>query len=202
MAEDKKSNRKWHRKEGVQSKKWCPSHKFFNVLFSVTQSFLLGFSWSSGNIIVSKEEEHIQERAYQCIWKNYIIFARKNVIPLLCQCGVFIHTYVSKNSVVSKDVIFYLLWYNTIRWSSHICRNLLFSHSIVSQWSLVNNTGEVREWNWQSVTNEVNNVIMKTTYFLNGPMFNLSYYFIMRLSDFWLEILLQVKMENWKISAF
>ena len=38
---------KW-RKEGVKSKRWCLSHKFFYVFFSVTQSlFLLGFSWSS-----------------------------------------------------------------------------------------------------------------------------------------------------------
>ena len=35
---------KKHRKEEVQSKKWYASHKFSYVLFSVTQSFLLGFS--------------------------------------------------------------------------------------------------------------------------------------------------------------
>ena len=34
----------------VQSRKWYPSHKFFYILFSVTQSFLLGFSWSSDSI--------------------------------------------------------------------------------------------------------------------------------------------------------
>ena len=36
-------------------------------------------------------------------------FAQNIVIALPCQCGLFIHTCVSKNSIVSKDVIFYLL---------------------------------------------------------------------------------------------
>ena len=44
---DKESNEKSHRKDGVQSENWFTSHKFFYVLFSVTKSFLLGFSWSS-----------------------------------------------------------------------------------------------------------------------------------------------------------
>ena len=46
---DKKSDKKSHRNEGVQLRKWCLSHKLFCVLFSVTQSFLFGFSWSSDN---------------------------------------------------------------------------------------------------------------------------------------------------------
>ena len=33
-------NKKWHRKEGVQSRKWCPSHKFFYVLFFCNSSFI------------------------------------------------------------------------------------------------------------------------------------------------------------------
>ena len=54
---DKESNKKWHRKEGVQSKKWCPWHKFFHVLFSVSQSFfLLGFSSGTNNIIASNKK--------------------------------------------------------------------------------------------------------------------------------------------------
>ena len=53
---DEESNSKWHRKEGVQSKKWCPSEKFVYILFSVTQSlFLLGFSQSSDNITASNK---------------------------------------------------------------------------------------------------------------------------------------------------
>ena len=53
---DEESSKKWHKKEGVQSKKWRPSHKFFCVLFSATQSFLLVFSGSSDNIIASNNK--------------------------------------------------------------------------------------------------------------------------------------------------
>ena len=54
---DKESNKKCHRKERVQSKKWCSSHKFFYVPFPVTHSlFLLGFSWSSDNIKMSNKK--------------------------------------------------------------------------------------------------------------------------------------------------
>ena len=51
------SNKKWHRKEGVQSKKWCLSHKFFYVLFPVTQYlYFFGFSWSPNNITASNKK--------------------------------------------------------------------------------------------------------------------------------------------------
>ena len=41
---DEESNKKQHGKEGMHSKKWCPSHKFFYILYSVTYFlFLLGF---------------------------------------------------------------------------------------------------------------------------------------------------------------
>ena len=62
-------------RRSCQSKKWCLSHKLFYILFSITQSFLLGFSWSS-DITGSNKKEHIQERFYQCIWNKYIIFAK------------------------------------------------------------------------------------------------------------------------------
>ena len=73
------SNKKWHRKEGVQSKKWCPSHKFFYVLFPVTQSlFLLGFSWSPDNITArnkkstsKKEPTSVSEISYNVGKKYY-----------------------------------------------------------------------------------------------------------------------------------
>ena len=55
---DEESNKKWHRNGGVQSKKLCPSHTFFYVLFPVIQSFLLGFTGSSVNITGSKERPH------------------------------------------------------------------------------------------------------------------------------------------------
>ena len=91
---------------------------------------------------------------------------------------------------MSQDVIFYLLWYNVIRWISHIRKK----SSFLSLYSLlVNNTRKVLEQNWQSVTklNRVKNAIMQVTYLLNGPMFN--FLFLCRI----------VKIQIiWKMSAF
>ena len=113
-GEDKQSDRKWE--EGVQSKKWCHSNKFFYVLFSVTQSFLFCFSWSSDNITVSKKKS-TSKKEPTSMSEITISYLHKNIIvPLLCQCGLFIHTSDSKNSVVSKDVVFDL----------HICKQILF----------------------------------------------------------------------------
>ena len=96
------------------------------------------------------------------------------VIPLLCQYELFMHTCVSKNAIVSKDVIFYLLRYNVIHWSSHIYKKYSFLsfHSLLF---LVNNTGKVTELNWQCETlvNGMKNVIMQVTYFLHSSMINL-----------------------------
>ena len=118
------SNKKWHRKEDVQSKKWCPWHKFFYVLFSVTQSFLLGFSWSFDNITVSNKKNTFKKEP-KSVSEITISHLQKNII-ILCQCVLFIHTRVPKNSLGSKDVIFYLVWYNVIRWSSYICKKTYF----------------------------------------------------------------------------
>ena len=49
-----KKRQKWHRKEGVWPKKWC-SHKIFYVIFPVTESFFLGFSWSSDSTTASNK---------------------------------------------------------------------------------------------------------------------------------------------------
>ena len=76
------------------------------------------------------------------------------------------------------------MWFSTsidIMWypeAAIYAKNLFGSHSIVSWWSFVNDTGEVVEQNWQSVTklNGVKNAITQVTYFLNGPMFNLLFY--------------------------
>ena len=118
---DEKSNKKWHRKEVVQSKRWCPSHKYLYALFPVTESlFLPGIERTS-----KKEPPTVSEITIWYIHKNIII-------PLLYQCELFIHTCVSKNSVVSKDVISTsadLIWYNE---AAIYVKNLLFSHSIVS----------------------------------------------------------------------
>ena len=66
------------------------------------------------------------------------------IIPLLCQCEWFLLTCVSKNSIVSKDMIFYLLWHNVLLWNSHIYKKSSFL-SFYSFLFLVNNTGK-----WQS----------------------------------------------------
>ena len=51
---------KWHRKERVQPEKWFASHKFFYEFLFVTQSSLLGFSWSSDNITESYKENTLK----------------------------------------------------------------------------------------------------------------------------------------------
>ena len=110
-------NKKWHRKEGAQSKKWCLSHKFFYALFSVTQTlFLLGFASNPGSITATNKKNTSKE-VPTSISEITIIYLHKNIIPPLCHCGMFIQI-VSKNSTASEDVIFYLLWYNVISWSS------------------------------------------------------------------------------------
>ena len=89
----------------------------------------------------------------------------------------FIHTCVCKNSSMSKDTIFYLLWYNVIRWSSHINRKSSFL-SFDCLLFLLNNTEEVAEYKIQSVTqmNEMKNVIIQVSYFMNVLILNLLFY--------------------------
>ena len=72
-----KKNKKWHKKEDPQPKKWCSSHKCFYVLFSITPSFLLGLSWHETLIILQPAARETHARAYQCIWDNYIKFSQK-----------------------------------------------------------------------------------------------------------------------------
>ena len=127
---DKKSNKKWHRKEGVQSKKWCPSNKFFYALFSVTQSLLI---LGSNHSLTILQQATKRTHPRKSLPKHLRYYLHKNIlIPLLCQRGFFIHTCVSENLIASKYLIFYLFWYNVIHCRSHIWKNL-FSHSIVSK---------------------------------------------------------------------
>ena len=42
------------------------------------------------------------------------IYTKNIIIPLLRQCGLFVNTCVSKNSIVSNDLIFCLFWYNAV----------------------------------------------------------------------------------------
>ena len=58
----------------------------------------------------------------------------KNIIPLLCQYRLLIHTYVSKNAIVSKDAVFFFLYSEGAIYT----KNLLFSHLFF----FVNKTGE------------------------------------------------------------
>ena len=103
---------------------WCPSRKFFYELYSVTQSFLLVFMWSSDKITVSNKKK-TYPRAYQSISDNYIMFPQK-YYSLLCQYELFTHTCSSKIAIVFRDAIFYLLWYNLIHWSKYIYNNSYF----------------------------------------------------------------------------
>ena len=131
---DKEKHKKWHRKEGVRWKMWCPSYKFLYVLFPVTQSlFLLGFSSSPGNITASIKTS-TSKKVPISIPEITQIFAQKYYNSTTLSIWVVYTKCVSTNSIASEDVIFYLLY-----------MKLLFSHSIVFYWSLVNNTGKVLE---------------------------------------------------------
>ena len=88
---------------------------------------------------------------------------KKIIIPLICQCGLFMQRVCLKIQLCIKMWFFTSFdstWYAA---AAIYTKKLLFSHPIVSYWSLVNNTGEVLEWNWHSVTkvNGVKNAIMK-----------------------------------------
>ena len=67
------------------------------------------------------------ERVYQCVWNYFINIAQNIIIPLLCQCVFFIYTCVSRNSVVFKNVIIYILWLNVMCWSRNICEKSSFA---------------------------------------------------------------------------
>ena len=58
----------------------------------------------------------------------------KNIILLLYQYRLLIHTYVPKNAIVSKDAVFFFLYSEAAIYT----KNLLFSHLFF----LVNKTGE------------------------------------------------------------
>ena len=126
-----RKQQKWHRKDSLQSKKWCSSHKFFYVLFSVTQ-FFLGVSWSSHNITASNKKNTSKKEPI-IVFEITIQYLHKNtIIPLLCKCGLFIHTCVSKNAIVSKDGLstsFNITWFAE---TAIYAKNILFSHSIDS----------------------------------------------------------------------
>ena len=116
------------------SQKSDASHKNSSLYFySVAQSFCFCSSWSFDNITTSNKKSTSKKEPTS---ESEIItsYLHKNIIiPLLWQWGLFIHTCVSINSIVSRDVIFYLLWYNAIWWSSHICKKSSFLSSFLSE---------------------------------------------------------------------
>ena len=120
---DEESKKKWNRKEGVYSKK----------VISLTQSFRFTFfchsifipSWLDN--ITGSNKKSTSKEMLAIVSEITIRYLHKHIIILLLsQCGLFIHTFVFNKSILSKDVTFYLLWYNVRRWSSHICQKFTF----------------------------------------------------------------------------
>ena len=95
---------------------------FFNLSF-IPSWFLIKLRQDYSE----QQKEHIQEKAYQCIWNTYIIFPQKYYNSTTLPMWV-VYTHVSKISIVSKDLVFYVHWYKVI---AIYAKNLIFSHSIV-----------------------------------------------------------------------
>ena len=103
---DEKSDKEWHKKEGVQPKELFHSHKFFYVLSFITQSFPHGFSWTSNNITASTKKNISKSLPVYPRWLYIYHLQKIIIIPVLCQYGLPIHTCASENAIVSKDMIF------------------------------------------------------------------------------------------------
>ena len=127
----------------------------------------LGFSWSSDNITVSKKKSTSRKEPTS-LSKITISYLHKNIIILLfCQCGLSIHTCVSKNSVVSKDLIFSfnITWCDEAAIYAKKSSFLSFYSFLVKfivnstgkRWSKINKKGQ----SWMGAKN----AIMQTTYF-------------------------------------
>ena len=147
---DKKSDKKWRKKEGVQPKKSDAYYTSSFMYVFVTQSFLLYYSWSSANITENSSRKiratiKTHPRAYQCIWDNHIIrdwyLYKYIIIPLLYQYGLLIHTCVSKMQLCLK-IRFSTSFYITRHAEAalHTKNLFLLFHSLIF---LVNTTGEV-----------------------------------------------------------
>ena len=115
---DEEKHKKWHRKEGVRWKKWCPSHKFLYVSFPVTQSlFLLDFSSSVVNITACIKKSTLK-KVPTSISEITIEYLHKNIIiPPHGQSGLLIQNVCLKIQLCLKMWFFYLLWYNMLSWS-------------------------------------------------------------------------------------
>ena len=99
-------------------KNW-PKFTFFKYLNFVNSDSHSSFS-ESIVIIVHSPNTYPSE-------DNYIIFAQKYYNSTTLSMGVVYTTCASKNSIVSQDLIFYLLWYKVIPWSIHLPKKSYFS---------------------------------------------------------------------------
>ena len=140
-------------------------------------------SWFEALRMLRQATRKTHPRAYQCIWDNYVILPLKYCNSTTLSIWV-VYACVSKNAIVSKDVIFYPLRYNMILWSSHIYKKYYFLsfHSLLF---LVNNTGKVTDLNWQCETlvNGMKNVIM---HFFHGSMIYCSFLILLHIERKWL----------------
>ena len=189
----------------MQSKKLCPSNKFFYVLFPVTQSlFLLGLSWSPENITASNKKSTSKKKPTSVSKITMQYFHKNILIPLLFQCELFIQHVFLKIQLCLKMLFFTS---SDITWYSHKPKNSSFLsfYSFLVNFS-ENHRGSVRECNWQRVTklNGVKNAIMEVTYFLNDLMFNLLYFCL--IVSYWEKVTSYEKFSHnfkiWKNSAF
>ena len=81
---DKTSDKKWHKKEGVQPRKWCFPHKFFYAPFCVTQFFHVGFSWSSDSITAYEKKN-----TSKSLWPSFSLRPSLSGIKLISKFVVF-----------------------------------------------------------------------------------------------------------------
>ena len=140
---------KRHRKESVQSKKWYPSHKFFYVLFSVAQSFLLGFSWSSDSVTASNKKS-ASKKKYISV-NNYIIFAKKYKNSTTLSMWA-VYKYISVYRCLKMFKRCLKMWFFTsvdinwykVKWSSDICKKSSF-------FSFYSFLVKLSEWHRESV---------------------------------------------------
>ena len=120
---DEKSNKKWHKKEGVQPKNWCPSYKFFYVLFSVTHSFLLGFSWSTDNIITSNKKNTSKSLINVSQIQSWPQRYRHSLVPPL--------TPITKLCFHSKTNIVFIKFHHCMTTQLQIGFYIIFSYNVV-----------------------------------------------------------------------
>ena len=169
----------WTKGEGVGEKSDV-SYTNSSIYFFSRNSIFLSLLCVE---LLSYYSERATKKTYQepiSVFEITIEYLHKNIIiPLLSQYGLSIYTCVSKNAILSKDEIFYLPWYNVIRWSSHIYKiySFLSFHSLRFSG---NNTRKATKKNWENETqvewNGMGNLIMQVTYFFNGSMANLLFH--------------------------